>query len=270
MYDQAPEWTLFSLVPMNDAAKKAAEHPWNNHLVWNNKGELALAIGSNTYAPPGTLAILGRHKSVSVHIADAFVSRFQCSFEVHPETKAVMLHDNSVFRTTHVKMQQKDTEEVFQFLQDRPRRIALCEKSRIEIMIGVDTAERLLFELVWAQKVATFMAQASMQNQQGQVDPRLAQSVDITASQTPRLAGQTLSQRTGPQIRYNKLEEIGSGTYSKVHKAINIDTGVVMAVKRISRKPLAAHAEVIRQEIETLSRCRHVGHSLALYLEQNI
>jgi hypothetical protein len=186
---------------------------------------------------------------------------------MHPESKAIMIYDKSSTHTTQVLSQRvKGDERLFpMFLRNRPRRIALFDKFRTIIQMGVPKlGDFLQFQLEWNQDVVKFMEQAkeTASSMGVLINPRLAQSVDIVATVIPSLRP-TQNLSPDPEeslIRYKKLHTIGSGRHGKVAKAVNLDTGGLIAVKEIVQpSPLSVHERNVKEEIEILSICRHVG-----------
>lgn len=58
--------------------------------------------------------------------------------------------------------------------------------------------------------------------------------------------------------KYKKLERIGKGTYGKVYKAVNTETGQIVAIKKIIlKKPEDGYPATALREITLLSRIDH-------------
>lgn len=109
-------------------------------------------------------------------------------------------------------------------------------------------------------------------------NPRLARTVDEAPADLPTPREMRLH-TPGPQqlkIRFFKICQLGSGDFGTVHKAIDIDSGKLIAVKIIERPINAskrkqedwrkASYNALKREVENLSKISHVSKaSLPLF-----
>lgn len=94
------------------------------------------------------------------------------------------------------------------------------------------------------------------------VNPRLAKTdnEELTIPPSPVTVTRTHSPQTVGLVRYHIEGDLGAGAYGTVYRAVNVDTGKLMAVKRL-RLPATQRRNrlMLEREIETLSRLRHVS-----------
>lgn len=103
-------------------------------------------------------------------------------------------------------------------------------------------------------------------------NPRLAGTVDETKTILPT-GRQTRIHTGGPlqkKIRYIRESKVlGSGNFGQVYKAMNVDSGGLIAVKIVQRQGGSeSHQEwtKLKGEIETLSRISHVSRTTLISL----
>lgn len=96
----AMPFALFSLVPSNERAREVVAHPRNGYLKSTlPDGRQALDVGLNIRSRSSyTLATLGRNADIVIE--GSSISRVQCSFEIQPESRRIMLFDHSNSQTT--------------------------------------------------------------------------------------------------------------------------------------------------------------------------
>jgi serine/threonine protein kinase len=100
-------------------------------------------------------------------------------------------------------------------------------------------------------------------------NPRLTRTIDEAPTALPSCR-ETRAHTPGPlqlTVRYVKVGRLGSGQFGEVHKAINVDSGRLMAVK-ILRRPARISKQdewktsvyyALKREVETLSSISHVS-----------
>jgi hypothetical protein len=89
---------------------------------------------------------------------------------------------------------------------------------------------------------------------------RFAKTIDEAATVMPSTRATRIHTPATLQIRYSRGVEIRSGQFSTVYKAVNLDTGRLIAVKIIRRCATKSAPEwiVSKHEVEILSRICHV------------
>ncbi|KAI1655128.1 kinase-like protein [Daldinia decipiens] len=250
---------LFSLLPLNERSQAVLDHPYNKHLVSRQKdGRLALDIGHvRSMLGDPTLATLGRNGDI--YVEGSSFSRNQCSFEINPYTKVVMFYDRSHSQTSQVFGQ----DNAFPLEPGRPRKVLVRQGLNIYIGMGGVARDLIQFQLIWHNGGLTETIELVKGREAITLEEhlRFSRTLDesITASSTQR---QTRVHTPGARqlkMRHVKENTLGSGEFGEVYKAIDVDTGMFMAVKVL--KPREATPEDmqsfykrVKGEVEKLSR----------------
>lgn len=251
---------LFCLYPVNDRAEQVVAHPCNQHLIstWDD-GTPVLEVGFNIRSETRhTLATLGRGDA-DIFVEGASISKIQCSFEIEPTSAVVMFHDRSRFQTTQVY-----GDNATPFENGRLRRVLVQESLNTEIRMGGRGKELVWFQLRWYyNQIQTREAIKTREGvTQGYEDnPRQARTTDVSQSLT-RSHSAGLQQL---KMRFIHGALLGAGNFGTVYRAIDIDTGKLMAVK-ILQQPQGTSEEAwrrsvyyaLKREVETLSQISHV------------
>lgn len=261
---------LFSLVATSTRGDEVIADPCNSHLVSRQcDGNLGLDVGHLRSRSRGTLATLGRN-GCDITVRGSDIAQCQCSFEMdNAETGIVMLYDRSHDQSTLLL-----GEDSTGFKPDQIRRVVVAKKINEEIGMGVVTGvtDPVEFRLKWhardqdrAAGVTTPLATSSCASEE---DPGFARIVDETWTVLPsrRMTRLHVSrQRTDPSRYRTMTDLVGAGQFGKVHKAVDVDLGTVMAVKTIRRPPWGWNPrawKLVKREVETLSRISHVRNRI--------
>ncbi|EER36541.1 calcium/calmodulin-dependent protein kinase [Histoplasma capsulatum H143] len=254
---------LFSLVPLENRARAALDHPDNSHLVstFNDDDgnqvagiDIGFHIGSTSRY---TLATLGR-SGADVTVEGSGISRIQCSFELNPDSHVVMLYDRSNSQTTQVF-----GEDAIPFETGRIRRIAVEPRLNTRFGIGGVRSDLVQFELQWHRR--TFDVEEQVNNQ---VDnPRLTRTVDDIPTVLP---SQRLTRIHTPgnrllNIRYMEMNQLGAGTISEVWKAVDADSGNILALKLFKEPPLGFSEQMLPHIVEYIHH-QEVGGQLEIFM----
>ncbi|KAF9730210.1 hypothetical protein PMIN04_012257 [Paraphaeosphaeria minitans] len=260
---------LFSLRPYNDEkqrGKGVVEDARNSHLVSAHPGGgFALDVGFNIRSKSSTttLATLGRGDT-DIHISGGSIARIQCSFEVDLQTGIVMLYDRSHSQTTQVF-----GEFATPFELGRSRKVVVQKNLNTIIGMGGVGRNLVMFELIWHQNPLETMRQVNDRYQKigdYEENPCLACTiVDDTETVPPTRAVtriHTPAGRAQPlRIRYAKIPpQLGAGTYGVVHRAVDVDSGKLIAVKILKRpgSPNLQQWRVqLKREVDFLSQLDH-------------
>ena len=258
---------LFSLVPLNGKAKDVIEDQDNKHLVslsWKkNLASFDIGFHINSQSSENTLANFGRD-DCDITLRPTTIARTHCSFEVDDlNTGTVMFYDRSHSHNTRVSgVNNKPFES-----GRSPRKILVYPGFNEIISMGGKYGDLIEFELQWIQKEDNIKNIIKKQLNQRNIritNPRKARTRDATktaltsAILTPEQAFQTSSQ-TG--LRYFKREFRGGGSFGRVWRVIDVDSGRIMAMKQIDCLPQQQKQEyfrIVRQEVELMRRSKHV------------
>lgn len=265
---------LFSLYPLNQLARNVVAHPSNAYLASKLDDVLVLDIcyGRSASGNKTTLATLGRNGDIIVE--GSTIARVQCSFEINLQTKIIMFYDRSHNQTCQVY-----GENATPFEHTRSSRKVVVQQN-INIVIGIGGAARNLikFELRWhngdpneMEKLINIGGAAAFEG-----NPRLALTVDEADMALPfRQTRIHTSRSEQTKIRFQKIgNKIGAGQFGEVYKAVDLDSGKLMAVKILQPPPAAETLETesklyqqTKREVESLSRVSCVSKiSLSFFL----
>ncbi|KAH0425482.1 hypothetical protein CcaCcLH18_10941 [Colletotrichum camelliae] len=252
---------LFSLVPKNSRSQDVLEHPDNRpFLSFQKDGRPALDIGHvRSKAGYNTLATLGRG-DVDIFIAGTTISKTQCSFEINPETEAIMFFDRS-----HGQTSQVWGDVCFPFEFGRPRKVVVQKGLNTIVGMGGRGRDQVLFELQWHNSPDETMERIKERENASatyEENPRFARTIDEAGTILPSTMETRIHtpRSQHPKVRYAKIgNKLGAGQYGEVFKAIDVDSGTLLAVKILHLKasPASPIWKNVKREVEILSRISH-------------
>lgn len=226
---------------------------------------MALDIGhiQSIHGSEPTLVTLGRDGDVVLQ--GSTISRIQCSFEINSETQIVMFIDRSSNQSTQVFGKNS-----YSFANGLERKVVVQKGLNPIIGMGGINRNDIQFELIWHHQ--NDHAQSYVERR-GNIclglNPRFADTEpEVHLDASDRMDGlETPSwMNNSPKIRYHMGEFLGEGGYGEVSRAIDVDTGRVMAVKSIKcdwKEEDSRTSTLLRREIEFLSQLSHVSHFLS-------
>lgn len=265
---------LFSLKPLNERARNVVAHPGNAHRRSAlSDGEVGLDVGFHIHSQShNTLAILGRG-GTDIIVEGSLISRIQCSFELNPDSGLVVLYDRS-----HGQSTQVFGEHATPFELDRNRRVVVGKGINTKFGMGGERQNLIEFELIWHQDIMKTTEKTKNQGNfpyRGVENPSFARTGEKSAlartedvdPDNDRLTRVHLEGKPPPKMRYIKQDLLGGGNYGKVYRAIDVDSAKFMAVKilQASTKNEAAMHDIVKREVETLSRIKHVSMKLSIF-----
>ncbi|KAG5970518.1 hypothetical protein E4U55_001637 [Claviceps digitariae] len=254
---------LFSLVPYNnnEPARRAVAHPANAHLVSTSPHGEGLEVGVHINGSTSkTLAILGRAPPSNIILDGASISARQCSFEIDFETGIVMIYDRSRGRTTQVSGGR-----FAPLVNDESERKVVVQEEFNDILeMGGKRHEIYQFKLLWHQDPTKMGEVCKIYGDVARFrveDPRFIWT-EVEVPFVEASTQQTRIHTPGPRqrkITYLPGTDLGSGQFGRVHKAIDVYSGKVMAVKKILKTTTEERSMyyAVKREIETLSRLSH-------------
>ncbi|KLJ10845.1 hypothetical protein EMPG_09859 [Blastomyces silverae] len=266
---QRHPYTLFSLVPLNERAKEVISDPENQHLTSTQaNGTVVLDIGFHIRSRShDTLATLGRGNDADIYVSGSMISKIQCSFEVETESNVIMLYDRSYGQTTQVL-----GDGAIPFEHGRSRKVVVLDQVNAIIGMGGVARNLVQFKLQW--HFDPFSMMNSVKNWKGLcipcVDkPRLARTIDEsdTVLGSQRVTRPHTVAQGSLIMRYFKLSFLGSGAFGEVHRAVDMDSGRLMAVKILTPPGNGSEEALLnwrrsryyslKREVEAISHLSH-------------
>ncbi len=291
MAQQPNPSTLFHLVPSNDEAREALDHPDNRRFVSLDPTvvEPALEVGFHVSSVPGrVMARLGRNADLILQRRS--VSAVHVSFEIHPETLVVLLSTRAK-RVSSVLIKPVGQEQKGSAKGDNT--IEGDEKTKVnDGAKGDDTVEgdcvlgygvtydiRIAgyhFFLVWRAMAPAALRELAIQEynkamkRQAIVRSRyLPTEGDSEAHTWHNTRIHTAQRPLFVEAKEIPRVEIGGGTFGKVYRVLDEMTGNTFAVKTIN---LRAYSDLeyaraaAHREIKTLQKIKHVCHVFSFSL----
>ena len=251
---------ILALKPIGDRAEAVVAHADNQHLVHNHRDELMLAIGRyrSVSGKRHVLAVLGRSQSVDIAIPYNFIAIEQCSLELDSQEKVIMLQDRSRLRTTQVSGGNATPLE-----SGRDRCVVLHKDFNNRIRMGSSPRTSVEFKLVWFRHPFQALSNSTplLPLSEPLNAPRVARTVDDRPTEEPsRRMTRFHTPGQGLRIRHYKLEDgfLKKEQFGAMHKTINLDSGVLMAVKLILTGSAGERERLtIKREVEALSTVQH-------------
>ena len=259
---------LFSLIPANDQTHAVLAHPNNSHLVSLIPDLIGpqypggIACGLNIGFHIGsksryTLATLGRN-GADIIVEGSNISRIQCSFEIHKDSSLIMLYDRSFTKST-----QLYGADAIPFEPGRyPRRVVVTNTVNKAFGFGGVACNLVQFKIHWHHDPDQY----DIQNKLGyrEDNPYFARTLDETPIVPPSgpIAEINTPRNQEPKVRYKEGMRLGGGSYGEVLKATNVDSGEILAVKRVKLPEQGLQSSaytMLKREVEALARISHVS-----------
>ena len=262
--------TISHLVPKNKKAKAVLRHPDNEPFVSTSSiqedPEDGLEIGYHVPARPRPEVIVEVGRNADLILPSSSISAVHFSFEVHPESKEIMLHD----RSRHHSMQITP----FEFRKDGIfRQVVLQPGTVYTISAGGERKDLYKFELHWVAKEKKGTMQEVEQGyrhaEKRAQNPRWARTVDEGLAELSSWYNTRLhTPADGGVLRATEGEPLGKGAWGEVSKGVDLDSGCFIAVKKITLPPRSQRTfeeeDRLRREVRTLSSISHVSINLTL------
>ncbi|KAI0448492.1 kinase-like domain-containing protein [Xylaria acuta] len=251
---------LFALEPINDRAHEVLRSPRNKRFRSAlGNGDPVLDIGHvrSKSANSNTLATLGRDGDIVLE--GGSISKIHCSFEINPDTNVVMFYDRS-----HTQTSQVYGETAFPFEYGRPRKVVVFGGINDIIGIGGVSRDLIQFRLKWYQDpIETTEKAKERRGFALEENTHLAETIDESET-APVSQRETRLHTAGARqlpIRWAQMGCLGSGSYGDVYKAIDLDHGKLMAVKRLKVSKTGVSSERLKtawlREAKILSTMNH-------------
>ncbi|KAK4220595.1 kinase-like domain-containing protein [Podospora fimiseda] len=234
---------IFLLVPTNPAARKATENVLNSYYQWREDDGNVLGLWIDLSNPSHSTITLGR-TDTNIHLPDTWsntkgssphISSLHASFEVIPETGAVLLWDHSKdanvepFAPNHLSGHSWTVK----FRSSARRSVIVARGINSHVAFGKDKWYQ--FEIQWQSEAMYGFSKGEPY----QMGPRQARTK-----------------------RYVQLDKLGGGVYGTVYSALDATTGLLIAVKRfhnlIGKVLTFATREVANLRIRELRQHPHI------------
>ncbi|KAI0390039.1 kinase-like domain-containing protein [Xylariaceae sp. FL0594] len=262
----APSSGFVSLLPSNQRAREVVEDPSNAHLLSVvHFGEVGINVGHcRSVSGENILASLGRNGDIIIQDPDKKISKEHCWFEINKVTGVVMFHDRSIARSSQVFGLH-----CHPFNSVGIRQVVVAQDLNEEIGLGGAHRDDIRFELVWHETTSEDREELKRNPEVTLVNnPRFDGTVvqkdladdGATVQQSPiETRVHTPGIKARPK-RHHALRHVGSGSFGRVWKTVDVDTGDIMAVKHIKLDAVdnnQNNRQKLKREVELHCRMDH-------------
>ena len=263
--------TIFHLVPDEESVKacEILHHPDNKPFVSRCKGrsinslEIDYGLEIGYHVPKRTLpqVITEVGRDADLILSGATISKIHFSFEIHPESRQIMFCDRSRLRNIRI--------EPFGFRKDGDfRQVVLQPGVEYRISFGGEQLSQYVFNLVWSRQSADVLDEArkGYENADARAqNPRWARTVEEGPTELPSWYNTRLhTPSAGAVLRTTVAGDLGEGSFGVVKKAVDLDSGCLIAAKiitlsnKLNSSELSEEESLLRREVKTLSSISHV------------
>ena len=271
---------LFWLIPLNLLAENVVRDPRNSDHVALQGETPAFDVGFHVNPKRRhTLITLGRGSHADITVKGRSISRSQCSFEIDDlSTGIVRLWDRSDDKTTHIVddasdlLAQDSSIGCMQFQPGTDRRIVVRPRFNEKFEFGDENGEPVQFRLHWIKKSDPTIVETINNRVIHLEDSQSARTHQIDSedekwvpSRNSRHDSKIATPGRASKLRYIEEQLIDRGGYAKVFKAIDVDSGKFVAIKRIPRPPRGWDSRSwgkVRDEIKCMNRIKHVSRNI--------
>lgn len=267
--------TLFHLVPLNQVAHDALLHPDNKRFVSQSCERAGLEIGHHVPSIPQghVIARLGRDADLILRESTRQhpISAVHVAFEINPATHLVLLSVRSkrvssvsfrVLRGTEEVSEEKEIIGDGVMLYGQNYRISIGSY-RFELIWRTISDDNANIETLKALAIQGFQtSMQKLQNVRSRDRPTEFDDSEYLSWHVTRL-------KTANSANFEDIEqlreEIGSGAFGTVYKAVDRTSGHLFAIKVIDLKThgdMDVARALIHREIKVMEQLKHVYHPL--------
>ncbi|KAL1873034.1 hypothetical protein Daus18300_004175 [Diaporthe australafricana] len=250
---------LFYMRPIGDAAKAVLKDPENAYLLDRASPDPRFAIGhfQSKSGSRTTLVTIGRNGDIVLR-GNSY-SREQCSFGVDPNTHVIMFYDDSSAGTSSVL-----GPDSMAIRPQQPRKVVVQPDLNTMIGMGGVNRDLITFQLDWPFKSPATMKRIEQRDVKSLAqNPKFARTNSdnaVTAAPTMPQTRIHTSLPNRPMIRWAKIDGIGAGAFGEVNRAVDVDSGRLIAVKIIKirrNQNQEAFFRLLKREVEAIGRIEH-------------
>ena len=169
-----------------------------------------------------------------------------------------MLYDRSTAKST----QTYGADAIPFELGRNPRRVVMTTNVNTEFGFGGVTCDLVQFKIHWHHhpKPLDIPEELSYRGN----NPYFARTLEETPIAPPSGPVNEINtpRNQEPKVRYREGTRLGGGSYGEVSKAINVDSGEILAVKRVKLLEQGLQSSeftMLKREVEGLARISHVS-----------
>ena len=267
--------TLFHLVPANKVAHDALLHPDNKHFVSQSRRGAGLEIGYHVPSIPqgNVITRLGRDADLILRESTRQhpISALHVAFEINPATHLVLLSVRSKrvssvsFELLEEDDENSEHKEIIGdgvMLYGQNYRISIGSY-RFQLIWRTISSDDTNIEALKALAIQSFQtSMQKLQNVRSRDRPTEYDDSEYLSWHVTRL--NTANSACFEEIEQLR-EEIGSGAFGKVYKAVDRMSGHNFAIKVVDLKAygdMNAARALIHREIKVMERLKHVYRPL--------
>ncbi|RMZ80254.1 hypothetical protein DV738_g2924, partial [Chaetothyriales sp. CBS 135597] len=222
--------------------------------------EYGLEVGYHVSGRPRSLVIVEVGRNADLVMPGSNISKVHFSFEIHPESRQIMFWDRSRLQTTKIEP------DGFRSDGDFRQVVLKTGRSDYKISAGGEKLDQFVFYLRWLKDAAEVMEEIENESQITETrpqNPRWALTIEDGPIDLPTWYNTRLhTPAIGAVRRTVDIGMLGSGAFGEVWKAVDQDSGCLVAVKKVNLPAgdglTPTHEEVIlRREIKVLSSVSH-------------
>ena len=261
-----PSLVLCWLAPANQYTLNCMQSAANllNTRDVPGHGRKALPVAVDKDDTPTPLLTLGHEGDVKLYGPE--ISRIQFQFQLHPDTREIILRDTSTHRNTKVVNTTDPASLYFSSADGIPRQVVVRHNDQIIVSVPGENNQTYLFAIIWPPNKSWIrQALATLVQNHAHFVTRYNEipSVSVTQYKTPAPQSRCEAQGTNEPWLHRKIRPLGIGTFGRVYQTVNMHTGEHFAVKVVKRGMASSSDSDLRRmandEVNILKGLDHVS-----------